>query len=317
MTFNTPIDIPHATREISYADRLLLVGSCFTEHISAHLKSALFRVSANPFGIQYNPLSIFETLQFLQAPEPNTLPEENILFDKGLWHSMWHHGDFSKPDKETFERGIAESIRSGRKALQEANVVILTFGTAWVYEKDGRVVANCHKLPAHHFTRRRLSVEEIVEQWEPFLKELTADGKEVILTVSPIRHLKDGLHENQLSKATLLLAVERLCGQANVSYFPAYEIVLDELRDYRYYAADMLHPSEVAAAYVWERFCETYFSQTIQAETVEMQRLYKQFQHRSIHADTAEWQQFVLRREQLLKTTAQQYPWVRKLIVDN
>ncbi len=265
MVFRTQIDISHSKQELSYDDRWLLLGSCFSDSIAEKLAAHAFNVVGNPFGTLYNPLSIAKMISSaLQLPPQE---ESNPIFDTpstiyydGLWHSFLHHGRFSHADRAVFEQNIAESIRTSREALQDASVIIITFGTAWVYERNGEVVSNCHKLPEREFTRRRLRVEEIVSVWQPIVDKLTAQGKRVIFTVSPIRHKRDGLHENQLSKAILLLAIEQLqhtrritntsLQDGVVEYFPAYEIVLDELRDYRFFAEDMIHPSAVAVEYI-------------------------------------------------------------------
>ncbi len=274
MQFHTHIDIPHSKQELSYDDSFLLLGSCFSDNIEQKLTEHAFRVMSNPFGTLYNPLSIAKMIEVCTNNEPQV---SSIKHD-GLWHSFLHHGRFSDADREVFEENVREGIRMGREALCEATTVIVTFGTAWVYERDGEVVSNCHKLPEREFTRRRLTAEEIVQVWKPIVESLTAQGKRVIFTVSPIRHKKDGLHENQLSKAILLLAVEQL-GE----YFPAYEIVLDELRDYRFFAEDMVHPSQVAVDYIWERFSETYFSPaTRETMRVRLQE-WKRSQHRPLH----------------------------------
>ncbi len=286
MNFHTQIEIQHSRQELSYNDSFLLLGSCFSDSIAQKLTAHAFRVTGNPFGTLYNPLSIAKMINSLSPATSvsethlkgvSTRETEGFFYD-GLWHSFLHHGRFSHADRETFERNIAESICMGRKALQEATTIIVTFGTAWVYEREGEIVSNCHKLPEREFTRRRLSVEEIVATWQPIVERFTAAGKRVIFTVSPIRHKRDGFHENQLSKAVLLLAIEQL-GE----YFPAYEIVLDELRDYRFFAEDMVHPSPVAVDYIWERFADTFFSSSTR-ETMRLRlKEYKHSQHRALH----------------------------------
>ncbi len=280
MNFRTQIDIPHSKQELTYDERLLLLGSCFSDNIAQKLQAHAFSVVANPFGTLYNPLSIAKMIAVISHNYPLSIINCQ-LFD-GLWHSFLHHGSFSHADRETFEQKIADSIRIGKEAIQEATTIIITFGTAWVYERNGEIVSNCHKLPEKEFTRRRLSIEDIVTTWQPIVETFIAQGKRVIFTVSPIRHKRDGFHENQLSKATLLLAIEQL--QTNgAEYFPAYEIVLDELRDYRFYAEDMLHPSQVAVDYIWERFSDTYFSPSTR-ETMRLRlKEYKQAQHRPLH----------------------------------
>ncbi len=280
MNFRTQIDIPHSKQELTYDERFLLLGSCFSDNIAQKLQAHAFSVVANPFGTLYNPLSIAKMIKILS---PLQLPPQGEgYYHDGLWHSFLHHGRFSHTDRATFEQQIAESIQISRKAIQEATTVIITFGTAWVYERNGEIVSNCHKLPEKEFTRRRLSIEEIVTTWQPIIESFTAQGKRIIFTVSPIRHKRDGFHENQLSKSTLLLAIEQL-QTLGAEYFPAYEIVLDELRDYRFYAEDMLHPSQVAVDYIWERFSDTYFSPSTR-ETMRLRlKEYKHSQHQPLH----------------------------------
>ena len=217
---------------------------------------------------------------------------------------MMHHGTFSGVDKAAVQARCLDGYERLQRALKEATTVIVTFGTAWVYEMDGQVVANCHKLPANRFTRRCLAVDEIVEMWQPIVASMP--DKHWIFTVSPIRHVKDGLHANQVSKAILLQAVEEL-GQ---SYFPSYEIMMDELRDYRFYAEDMVHPSAVAVDYIWQRFVDTYIQKDTQEEMRVLHQLWRDSHHRFLHPDTSEAQTFLqrlkLRKEQL----QQRYPWI-------
>lgn len=306
MTFTTPIHIPHAQQEIAYRQRLLLVGSCFSDHIAQKLAEHYFQVTANPFGTLYNPLSIARCLEILASEEENTEAEYQIR-NNGLYHSLLHHGRFSHADQKQFTQGIQQSISSGRKALQEADILILTFGTAWVYEYEGKVVSNCHKLPASTFVRRRLSVEEIVSTYKRILSLPVMQSKRVIFTVSPIRHLKDGLHDNQLSKATLLLAIESL----GCEYFPSYEIMHDELRDYRFYADDMLHPSAVAVNYILQRFADTYFSPATRQESTVLHQLYTDLHHRPLHTDSEAYRTFLTATEQKRQSLLPHYPWLQ------
>ena len=259
-----------------------MLGSCFSDEIGAQMKQRHLSVTCNPFGTLYNPLSIAQAMQMKELPE--------LVQHDGLWHSMAHHGSFSRADKSEAELAIRQSIKTMQQAIQEATVVIITFGTAWIYElKDEGlqvtgcgVVGNCHKLPESCFKRRRLTVEEIVAAWQPILQQYP--DKHWLFTVSPIRHIKDGLHENQLSKATLLLAIEELRTQhPEVSYFPSYEILLDELRDYRFFADDLVHPSSLAVNYIWERFVATFCSTQTQNEMVLQHKRWKQSQHIPLH----------------------------------
>lgn len=193
--------------------------------------------------------------------------------------------------------------------LNDADVAIITFGTAWVYEDKltGQVVDNCQKRPATDFIRRRLSVDEIVDLWQPILKRYA--DKRFVFTVSPIRHIKDGLHENQLSKATLLFAIERLTGKEQV-YFPSYEILLDELRDYRFYADDLVHPSTMAVEYIWERFADTFIASETRPQMQELHQLWLDRHHTLLHPETEEAQRFIRQTELRKQQLQVRYPWI-------
>ena len=276
MKLQTIVDITPSEWKIGYEDKILMLGSCFSDEIGAQMQQRYLQVTCNPFGTLYNPLSIAQALTMTEQPE--------LVEHEGLWHSMSHHGSFSRADKSEAESAVKASIETMQKALQEASVVIVTFGTAWVYEmkdertkmKGKRIVGNCHKLPESCFTRRRLTVEEIVEAWKPILAQYP--DKHWLFTVSPIRHIRDGLHENQLSKATLLQAVEQLG-----DYYPSYEIMLDELRDYRFYADDLVHPSSLAVNYIWERFVDTFCTNPTKNELVLQHKRWKHEHHLPLH----------------------------------
>lgn len=274
MKLQTIVDIKPSEWKIGYEDKILMVGSCFSDEIGEQMKQRYLDVVCNPFGTLYNPLSIARALNMNEMPE--------LIEHEGLWHSMAHHGSLSRADKHEAEEAIRGSVEAMQKALCEAKVVIVTFGTSWAYEMNGAIVGNCHKLSESCFTRRRLSVEEIVAAWKPILEKY--NDKHWLFTVSPIRHIKDGLHENQLSKATLLLALETIRNQLSaISYFPSYEIMLDELRDYRFYADDLVHPSSLAVNYIWERFVDTFCtSQTKNRMQIEYKR-WKFEHHRPLH----------------------------------
>ncbi len=258
MKFRTEIKISPFATSIDYADRLLALGSCFSEHIAHRLAVAKFRVAANPSGILFNPLSLAATLQDYVNPTPIDVAE--LCTDGERWFHYGFHGDFAAPTLEEAKMRMDAARQQGAEALAAADWLLLTFGTAWVYERQGQVVANCHRQPATEFQRRRLSVSEIVERFAELLNGPLAE-KRVVLTVSPVRHVGDGLAENNLSKAILRLAAEELSARfEQVEYFPAYEILMDDLRDYRFYADDLVHPSSQAVAYVWEKFVDAALS---------------------------------------------------------
>ena len=278
MKLQTIVDIKPSEWKIGYEDKILMLGSCFSDEIGEQMQQRYLTVTCNPFGTLYNPLSIAQAIQMTEVPQ--------LVEHEGLWHSMAHHGSFSRADQHEAKQAIRTSIETMQQALQEATVIIVTFGTAWVYEKDGQIVGNCHKLPESCFTRRRLSVEEIVAAWRPILDRYP--DKHWLFTVSPIRHIKDGLHENQLSKATLLQAVEQIVlhsypSPATRRYFPSYEILLDELRDYRFYADDLVHPSSLAVNYIWERFVDTFCTPQTKNELVLQHKRWKHEHHLPLH----------------------------------
>ena len=296
MKLYTSVDIVPAVRQIGYGDKILLLGSCFADNIGAKFAEHYFQATINPFGTLYNPASI--------AAAITNVGNSQLVEHNGLWHSMMHHGAFSGKDKEEVLTRCEQSRALLQRALMEASTVVVTFGTAWVYEMEGKVVANCHKLPANRFTRRCLTVNEIVEMWQPIVASMP--DKHWIFTVSPIRHVKDGLHANQISKAILLQAVDQL-GQ---SYFPSYEIMMDELRDYRFYAEDMVHPSAVAVEYIWQRFVENYINKDTQTEMRVLNQLWRDNQHRMLHPDTDEARTFVQRLAERKAQLKQCYPWI-------
>jgi hypothetical protein len=310
MKLYTSVDIAASEKKIRYSDKILLLGSCFADNIGAKFEEHYFQTTINPFGTLYNPASIAKAvLNMGYGPSGMGLVEHN-----GLWHSMMHHGSYSGVDKEEVIARCEESRIQMRETMQQASVVIVTFGTAWVYEYEGEVVANCHKLPANRFVRRRLTVNEIVDMWQPIIASMP--DKHWIFTVSPIRHIKDGLHENQVSKAILLQAVDGLTSiQSNSlmgskSYFPSYEIMLDELRDYRFYAEDMVHPSAVAVDYIWQRFVETYMTTDTQQEMRILHQLWRDRHHRFLHPDSPEAEQFAEHIKTRLQALQPRYPWL-------
>ena len=301
-----PVQIPASSWKIGYDDQILLMGSCFADSMCAKLHEHYFRVEGNPFGVLYNPASIAMAIEM--ARKSQTIEDKDLVEHGGLWHSMAHHGVFSDIDMAVVLDKCNGSIVALRQALENATVITITFGTAWVYEYAGKVVGNCHKIPANQFVRRRMTVEEIVATWQPLVEAMP--DKKWLFTVSPIRHVKDGLHENHINKGILLQAVEQLSKQSGCSYFPAYEIMLDELRDYRYYAEDMVHPSSMAVEYIWQRLVETYMTADTQAEMKKLHQLWRDEHHRFIHPDSMEAKRFLERLGQKKHELQEDYPWI-------
>ncbi len=310
--FRTPIPVQRASFTLQHTDQTLLIGSCFTEHIGRQLRAQKFPVYQHPFGIVYNPISMADCLERLLAGDRPFQTAELFNYG-GLWHSWAHHGQFSSPVRETALQQINTTYQDATAFLQQTNRLLLTFGTADIFtsQETGQVVANNHKVPIHQFTASRLSVSDITRRYTTVLQQLKTalPDLQVILTVSPVRHVRQGMIANQRSKATLVLACAALCEQLPfVHYFPAYELLLDDLRDYRFYATDMLHPSEAAVAYVWKHFEETYFSAKTKQLNQQIGRICAAAGHRPFHRDTPEYQAFAQKQLSLIEAILVDWP---------
>ncbi|MDR2086845.1 MAG: GSCFA domain-containing protein [Dysgonamonadaceae bacterium] len=296
MKFRTEIKLRPIGFQLHHADKIMMMGSCFVEYISEKITQAGFQTDVNPFGIVYNPVSLAGGLYDLIN---STVYTEDALFEyQSVYHSFRHHSRFSGLNQALVLEQINTRITQSFRFLKEATHIILTFGTANVYRlsSSGEVVANCHKLPADRFREERLSVEQIVRQWNELiscLRTLNPDLK-LLFTVSPIRHCKDGAHENQLNKAILLLAVDALI-KANEKcyYFPSYELMMDDLRDYRFYAEDMIHPNQQALNYIWEKFGEACFDAQTQKIIKEWESIQQALNHRPLNPDSEEYKRFL------------------------
>lgn len=305
MDFRIPVDIPEIPFRIGPSERGFVLGSCFAQHVGGWLRDGKLPVCVNSFGVLYNPASLAQALERLESGIP--FSPGDLFEHRGLWHSFAHHGDFSGTDKKAVLARIDAALEAGAEALRKADYMMLTLGTAWVYERQGRVVANCHKLPAREFIRRRLSVPEMVELLAEQIGRWAE--KKVILTVSPVIHRGDGLVENQLSKASLIVAAHELASRfpERVYYFPAYEIVTGELRDYRFYAEDMCHPSPVAVEYVCERFAASMLAPEAAELIGEVGVLKRAMTHRPLHPESPEYALFRAKMRQKAESLQQQY----------
>ena len=295
MKFRTEITPSPLRRPIGWQERILAVGSCFAEEIARRLAASKFHIVINPSGVLFNPASIARAMERWSREELFDREEVRCsVVDGQRWFHYDLHGSFSEASPEALLRRAESALRAGSQALREADRVLVTFGTAWVYElrETGCVVANCHRQPRDLFTRRRLSVEEIVAQWS-LLIEGPLRGKQVLMTLSPIRHLADGAEENSLSKATLRLAIAELCDRfPEVEYFPAYELLMDDLRDYRFYGEDLVHPSSQAADYVWEKFAEAALDPALREALPRLEEIRKAMAHRPLHPESEAYRAF-------------------------
>ena len=314
ITLLTPVSMPTGLPCIRHEDRLMAIGSCFATAMGGRLSATGFHCDINPFGTLYNPLSIAMALQ--EIADGRTYAPADLFPYNGCWHSPMHHGDFSAPTPEAALCLINSRLHAASALLPRLDFLLLTFGSAVVYEDNttGRIVGNCHKLPERNFRRRRLPVDEITRRYVPLFTDLfTCNPRlKVVLTVSPVRYLRDGLHESQLSKATLLLAVDRLCDDfpGRVSYFPAYEIVTDELRDYRFYADDMVHPTEKAVGYVWQRFCQACVSPEAKSVMEACEDIHKMLSHRPLRPGSDEHKRFLEQIVLKIDRLTEKYPYL-------
>ena len=281
----TRVSLTESPWKITHRDRVLLAGSCFAGHMRDYLQERGVR-SFQPFGPLFNPVSVSDSLRRLREGRPVT--EEELFEEGGLWHHFGFHGNYSRPSKSEALAEMNHCVEEGGAFLEAAKVVILTLGTAYVYERSDtrEVVANCHHAPASAFRRRRLSVSEAAGHLDDVIRLIP--GKRLILTVSPIRHTRDGLHENNLSKSVLLLAIEEFRQRhPEADYFPSYEMLTDDLRDYRFYADDLTHPAPLAVEYIGERFTERYWDDATREAARAFAEIRKRETHRPLHPGSA------------------------------
>jgi len=285
----TPVEIPFFSDKIDYSKKIMFIGSCFTENIGNKFKDLFFNVLINPFGIIYNPSSVRDSLNLLL--QKRVFNENDLFFYNEQWHSFAHHGVFSGQDKIAVLNQMNEDLEFAHHFLKKADYLFITFGTAWIYEfiKSGNVVSNCHKLPAKEFNRRLLSIDEIVATYNVLFDHIKKFNPKIkiVLTVSPVRHLKDGASGNLISKSTLVLAENNLVNTHNyVEYFPSYEIAIDELRDYRFYAPDMTHLNSLAVDYIWERIERAFFSKNFSNDLKLSKKLLKSINHKIVNTES-------------------------------
>lgn len=298
----TPVHIPAPEKLFSNTNTYLSMGSCFANTIGKKLQHYKFNVEVNPFGVIFNPVSLFQLLQ--QSLEDNFPIEEEAYFGtiNDIHFNHLVHSDLSALSKNELVENIRHSLSTTKTQLQQADTIILTLGTAIVYglKNNGHTVANCHKVPSSHFEKKFLSTKDILEAFEklhPLLK-----GKKIILSVSPVRHAKEGLIENSTSKAILKYACHILAEQnPAIHYFPAYEILIDELRDYRYYADDMLHPSSQAQEIIWEKFYTNMLDMGTQTEIKKLDALLKMAEHKPFFEHSKAHKKFLQKTLQKFK----------------
>ena len=308
MIFQTEIKIQPLEQAISYGDGLLFLGSCFADEVGGICRGFGFDALVNPFGVLYNPASIAQSVERLGSGSPFT-HKEVISVGEGQYCTFSHNTAFWQSDEQMLLEAGNNGLKEAHERFLQAKWVVISLGTSWVFRhKETRlVVSNCHKLPARQFDREFLSVEQSEDY---LIKMLQAHpNKQFIFTVSPLRHLKDGLHENQLSKAALLLAVDQVCKQFdNAHYFPAYEILLDELRDYRFYKEDMVHPTEQTVRYIWERFTDFAIDPKEKPAMKAAAELKQMLQHKPLFPESVAFKRFEMLKEEKISELKRSFP---------
>lgn len=302
---------------IKHSHRIMLIGSCFSDNIGSRLAGAMMNVEVNPFGTVYNPASIESEVERIVSGVP--IEEAELFVANGMWNHFSFHTHYSRSDKHAALESMNGRLARAHKHLKECNEVIITLGTAFVYRHKaaGRVVSNCHKLPACEFTRTMMDVGEVTACLDNVVSLIAgyAPNARIIFTVSPIRHLADGLEQNQLSKSTLRVAVGEIIARhsARCEYFPAYEIMMDDLRDYRFYAADMIHPSDVAVEYIWNTFKGVYFDDSAAQTASRCERVSKRLAHRTMTDNKDASERFHRETREVIMNLVSEYPYLKEL----
>ena len=307
MKLNTPVEIKPLEGRLTYRDSILFVGSCFADEIGRRCTERYFDTRVNPFGVLFNPCSISDCLGLLEgyginAEQCSFIPED-VIETSGGFCSFHHHGSMARPTAQEFLDNANRVLADASDFYYREGWVVVTLGTAFIYtdKESGNVVANCHKLPADRFERTMIDANQVYDALSQYVA--ARPQRQWIFTVSPVRHLSDGLHANTLSKATLHLGIEKLVNRyPNAHYFPAYEILMDELRDYRFYADDMMHPSAQAADYIFERFMDFVLADSDRPLLAEAEKVRGMMQHRILNAGTAQAAKFEAQRNQALES---------------
>ena len=316
MHFTTPIPIPKSSNPIDYRSRIVSLGSCFAVNIGQKLDYYKFRNITNPFGILFHPLALEKFIGF--AINGKSFTGADIFFHNERWHCYDVHSDLSHPDKDAMLETLNAAIALAKADITAATHLIITLGTAWAYRhaESGNLVANCHKVPQKQFTKELLSAELIKQSLENIIS-LVKDANpsaQIIFTISPVRHIKDGFTQNQWSKSNLIAALHEVLStvksQPTTCYFPSYEIMMDELRDYRFYAQDMIHPNQTAIDFIWERFAGGFTTQAAQNTMQEVEGIQKALSHRPFNPGTEQHKQFLTSVNDRITLLKQQFPHI-------
>ena len=311
MNLSTEIKIQTLEQRIIYGDRLLFLGSCFADEIGNICKGLGFDALVNPFGVLFNPASICQSVERLESGKDFT-KDDAIEVGGEFYCTFSHNTEFWNPSPEKLLETVNGSLNSARQHFLQTKWIVISLGTSWIYrhKQRGLIVSNCHKLPSQLFQREFLTTEQSTELLSQLVEK--HEDKQFIFTVSPLRHLKDGLHENQISKAALLLTVDEICKRfGNTHYFPAYEILLDELRDYRFYKEDMIHPTEQAVRYIWERFVSFAIAESELPAMKQASELKQMLQHKAFFPESETFRKFEAMKTSKMEDFERNFPKVR------
>ena len=313
MQLQTIISLKKETKNlIDYNAKIVLFGSCFSENIGNKLAYYKFRSNQNPFGILFHPKAIEHLISNALSKKEYTAADVNLQNER--WHCLDAHSALSSSDKNELLNNLNSASSFTNKNVKEASHIIITLGTSWVYRfiETNKIVANCHKIPQKKFLKELLSVDEItasLKQIISLIQSVNATAT-IIFTVSPVRHLKDGFIENTQSKAHLITAIHNILNNKAVSYFPSYEIMMDELRDYRFYAEDMVHPNKTAINYIWGKFYETWFSEDSKKTMLQVEAIQKGIVHRPFNINSEQHQQFLKNLELKKQKLQNLFPFI-------
>ncbi len=314
MDIQTTVDLPKQDPyRFSYDSKIVLFGSCFAQHIGTKLAYFNFQSLCNPFGILFHPLAIEKLIT--AAINQKEYQEDELFFLNEQWHSFDAHSKLSTQKKEELISNLNAALQSTNNYIREASHLFISLGTAWVYRhiESDAVVANCHKIPQKNFLKELLSVDQITNSLEATISLIRSINPRIsiLLTVSPVRHIKDGLIENNRSKAHLLAAEHRLVSpRQNIHYFPSYELLMDELRDYRFYNRDMIHPNDLAIDYIWEKFQNTWMAPEAVATTEEVAAIRKAQAHKPFNPKGSEYQNFLEKLQKKMETLQERFPYM-------
>jgi hypothetical protein len=317
LQFSTKIPIQKCNFPIDYDSKILLLGSCFAENIGKKFDYFKFQSTTNPFGIIFNAVSLEKLIR--RAVENRTFTENDIFYHNELWHCYEVHSELSHPYKEEFLNNLNLILETTKNQINSLSHCIITLGTSWVYRniESNEIVANCHKVPQKHFRKELLSINQTEESLQNIVSLVHSVNPNChfIFTVSPVRHIKDGFVENSLSKAHLVSSIFHALQVppmgAEGAYFPSYEIMMDELRDYRFYAEDMLHPNQTAIDYIWEQFVTSTISEECKSLMIEIENVQKSLAHKPFNPNSESHQKFIKNLDLKIKAIQNQYPFIK------